>query len=406
MIDREEMSDIDAVYIERNQVVAALAKCFPSGLKKTAIEGWDPAWHNCVYIDLPTGQASWHFHDDDAWMFKGLPSYLGEWDGHSTPEKYKRLHALTHAGEGAVPVGEQYPGDHRNLLKAMTQVLDPKQIAQITTMVLEARASAPHPTRQGGENDPDWGSYRPSEEIQTLARQSGVRLAEAVEGFLSSYRALYRKPATDGIRLNAPMQPEAGALASALNDWRLGASVIASPRQDGAREGELVAYIKRQWAWSAETFGPALRTRGIIQHITKELCEIEAKPHDLSEWVDVIILAMDGFWRHGGKPEDLLPAMQAKQDKNFARQWPDWRTMPEGQAIKHDRSKDTTPPAPDEAVEAEREAVEILSELLTGAQVHNDRFPDRRIEGPLWNKAAALVSKYRARSRRDGGGGV
>lgn len=48
----------DAAYLERNQVVAALAKCFPSGIAKTAIEGWGEDWHGCVYIDLPTGQAS------------------------------------------------------------------------------------------------------------------------------------------------------------------------------------------------------------------------------------------------------------------------------------------------------------------------------------------------------------
>lgn len=110
--------------------------------------------------------------------------------------------------------------------------------------------------------------------------------------------------------------------------------VPASP----SGSGDLISYLERQWAWSKETFGPALRTRGIVQHITKELREIEAEPHDLAEWVDVIILAMDGFWRHGGKPEGLLPAMQAKQDRNFARSWPDWRTMGEDQAIEHDRS--------------------------------------------------------------------
>lgn len=112
----------------------------------------------------------------------------------------------------------------------------------------------------------------------------------------------------------------------------------ASVRDSRVRNSELVAYLHRQWSWARETFGPALRTKGIVQHITKELREIEAQPHDLAEWVDVIILAMDGFWRHGGKPEDLLPAMQAKQDKNFARSWPDWRTMGEDQAIEHDRS--------------------------------------------------------------------
>lgn len=42
----------------------------------------DPAEPGRVlaYIDLPTGQVSWH-----------LPCYVGEYDGHSTPEKYHRV---------------------------------------------------------------------------------------------------------------------------------------------------------------------------------------------------------------------------------------------------------------------------------------------------------------------------
>lgn len=84
----------DAAYLERNQVVAALAKCFPSGTAKTAIEGWSEDWHGCVYIDLPTGQASWHFHDSHAYLFADLPAYKGKWDGHTTEEKYRRVSML------------------------------------------------------------------------------------------------------------------------------------------------------------------------------------------------------------------------------------------------------------------------------------------------------------------------
>jgi len=87
----------DAAYLERNQVVAALAKCFSSGVARTAIEGWSEDWHGCVYIDLPTGQASWHFHDSHAHLFTGLPPYTKPWDGHSTEEKYGRLSALAQA---------------------------------------------------------------------------------------------------------------------------------------------------------------------------------------------------------------------------------------------------------------------------------------------------------------------
>lgn len=135
--------------------------------------------------------------------------------------------------------------------------------------------------------------------------------------------------------------------ACATAAWRKYSMVaaLAAPAAKGGTD-PLVAYLERQWSWSKETFGPALRTKGIVQHITKELREIEADPHDLAEWVDVIILAMDGFWRHGGKPSDLLPAMQAKQDRNFARTWPDWRTMGEDQAIEHDRSGEDSPPPP------------------------------------------------------------
>lgn len=95
-----ELADMEArkdgAYEERNKVVAALAKLFPSGVARTAIEGWSEDWHGCVYIDLPTGQVSWHFHDSQAHLFAGLPPYTKPWDGHDTPEKYRRLAALSH----------------------------------------------------------------------------------------------------------------------------------------------------------------------------------------------------------------------------------------------------------------------------------------------------------------------
>lgn len=90
----DALSPADNAYYERNQVVAALAKVFPSGIAKTAIDGWDEAWHNCVYIDLPTGQVSWHYHNREAHLFEGLPKYKDSWDGHDTPEKYRRLNTL------------------------------------------------------------------------------------------------------------------------------------------------------------------------------------------------------------------------------------------------------------------------------------------------------------------------
>lgn len=106
----------DDAYFERNQVVAALAKCFPSGIAKTAIEGWSEDWHGCVYIDLPTGQASWHYHDSQAHLFAGLPPYTGHWDGHDTPEKYQRLAALPNGVSAVVAEDSPWLETHRQLI--------------------------------------------------------------------------------------------------------------------------------------------------------------------------------------------------------------------------------------------------------------------------------------------------
>lgn len=100
----------------------------------------------------------------------------------------------------------------------------------------------------------------------------------------------------------------------------------------------LAHYIAKQIEWSRKTFGPSKRTGGVLDHIRKELLEIEAKPEDLSEWVDVMILAFDGAWRQGHAPRDIVDELVRKQEKNFARTWPDWRGRSEDEAIEHDRS--------------------------------------------------------------------
>lgn len=112
----------------------------------------------------------------------------------------------------------------------------------------------------------------------------------------------------------------------------------------GAVDGfDFLAHLFRQREWSERTFGPGARTAGVVDHIRKELCEIEADPADTSEWIDVAILALDGAWRAGASPQEIISALVAKQTKNEGRVWPDWRTMPADKAIEHDRSYDTTP---------------------------------------------------------------
>lgn len=88
-------------YWERNQLVVALSKLFPSALERhpESDESWEDDWRWIVFIDLPTGQASWHIHDSELGNFDHLPRrkhmlLVSSWDGHTTEEKYKRLQTL------------------------------------------------------------------------------------------------------------------------------------------------------------------------------------------------------------------------------------------------------------------------------------------------------------------------
>ena len=101
------------------------------------------------------------------------------------------------------------------------------------------------------------------------------------------------------------------------------------------------AHLARQAAFSAHTFGPGARTEGICDHIRKELLEVAAAPGDLKEWIDVAILALDGAWRCGATPGQIIGALVAKQSKNEGRAWPDWRTADPAKAIEHDRSAES-----------------------------------------------------------------
>ena len=103
-----------------------------------------------------------------------------------------------------------------------------------------------------------------------------------------------------------------------------------------------VEHIDRQITFSRNTFGPGERRAGVIDHLRKELVEIEEAGADdvLNEWVDVIILAFDGAWRSGATSHQIIAGIKAKQAKNEAREWPDWRTADPTKAIEHVRGTD------------------------------------------------------------------
>jgi len=96
-------------------------------------------------------------------------------------------------------------------------------------------------------------------------------------------------------------------------------------------------YIHRQRRWSLATFGPRKTTKSITDHIRKELLEVEANPHDLEEWIDIIQLALDGAWRTGKSASLIVRALDAKLTTNENRTWPDWRRMKPDEVAEHIR---------------------------------------------------------------------
>jgi hypothetical protein len=110
----------------------------------------------------------------------------------------------------------------------------------------------------------------------------------------------------------------------------------------------LVEFLKRQHEWSRRTFGEGMRTKGLLQHIRKELDEIQAEPCNIEEWIDVAIIALDGAWRAGYSPEEVVAALERKQATNFARRWPSVNEANPDQAIEHIRETEIqrSPEAP------------------------------------------------------------
>lgn len=84
----------------------------------------------------------------------------------------------------------------------------------------------------------------------------------------------------------------------------------------------LTRYIERHRKWSHTTFGDVASPESVTKHIRKELDEIMEHPSNPEEWIDVMILAIDGAWRFTGlSPADISETLEMKQRKNMAREW-------------------------------------------------------------------------------------
>ena len=115
---------------------------------------------------------------------------------------------------------------------------------------------------------------------------------------------------------------------------------------------DLKQHLVRQMVWSKATFGPGPRTEGVLDHLRKEIDEVRKSGGEAEEWVDLVILSLDGLTRElwAGKESTYpyyadMAAQEAcemilhKQAKNERRDWPDWRTADPNKAIEHIRGK-------------------------------------------------------------------
>ena len=83
------------LYTERAQCVIAVARAARAlgcrvGFALDPVSG--PGWP-VLFVDLPTGQVSWHLTVADRDRALDIGPYPGTWDGHTTDEKYARLAA-------------------------------------------------------------------------------------------------------------------------------------------------------------------------------------------------------------------------------------------------------------------------------------------------------------------------
>lgn len=102
----------------------------------------------------------------------------------------------------------------------------------------------------------------------------------------------------------------------------------------------LVTFIHDHWTWSQKTFGEGDRTEGLLKHIARESDEVRAADHPdqaLGQWVDIIILAIDGALRAGHTPLAVAQAILNKHRINKGRRWPPLVNQIPGEPNEHIR---------------------------------------------------------------------
>lgn len=103
------------------------------------------------------------------------------------------------------------------------------------------------------------------------------------------------------------------------------------------RVSEFGEWIENQRTWSEATFGRGDRAAAILSHIECEVKEVRQCPSDLEEWVDIILLSIDGARRQGYTGVEIVSAILEKQGINKRRSWPIPPVHDDGKPLFHRR---------------------------------------------------------------------
>jgi len=84
----------NAAYAFRQRLAAILARLYPSQVFTTT-DGDFGEWSTCLYINLFGVQLSFHYHDSELWMLKGIErASTNPWDGSNAEQQTTALNEL------------------------------------------------------------------------------------------------------------------------------------------------------------------------------------------------------------------------------------------------------------------------------------------------------------------------
>jgi len=84
---------------------------------------------------------------------------------------------------------------------------------------------------------------------------------------------------------------------------------------------DLIGHLVQQREFSESAFGPGENTALIAEAM---LPELSTEPHQLGDWLNIVLFGLDGAWRTGADPAQICQALADRLVELRSRAWPDW----------------------------------------------------------------------------------